>query len=605
MRTSNEMAKSVRVVVALLLIWSAAPAVAQSPNTAALVVLAIDQSEAAVPGARVVVVDRSTGSSREAESGANGVATIQALPAGGAYTISVSKAGFTAEALRDIVLRGGETASVHVRLTASGGASEVTVYGTAAGVRRDPQLGMRLDAQQVADVPVLGRKVTSLPLLNAAFRSAKGTGDLFINATYFVTGAGGRREASYAVDGATGDEPWGRQTMFATVPIAAVQEMQVLSNAFSAEFGWTSGTAVNIVTKSGANVPHGEALYEGRPGGLQKRTATTGATTIAPADVPDVLHQISGAAGGAIAADRTFLFAAGEYTRQDRTAYFASTVPPALLGGVTSYVGNYRQGLVNARVDHKLNAANTLMARFNLDRFFDNNPQDVVSGTTLPSAGRRFRRHTSTYQVNDTTVIGASLLNEARFEYQHGGPITDFDPLASSTQFTRAGTATEGESRFSHVWSHQAALSDTLSSTRGPHFLRVGGSLARHTSGGDGTEFGGAFTLGQFQINPAVRVPIDQLTIGDATRYMQTFDFGISTYTTRQWIYALFVQDSLRLRPDLTVDLGLRYDRQTFSDGKKNFEPRAGFGWHPGGDARTSVRGGYGLYATMLRANTD
>jgi carboxypeptidase family protein/TonB-dependent receptor-like protein len=594
-----------RTGIAVLLICLAAPSFAQSPNTAALVVSVTDQTGAVVPGARVVVVDGLTGSTREAASGANGTATIPALPVSGAYTISVSKPGFTSEEVHDIVLRAGETASIRVRLTPSGGASEVTVYGTAGGIRSDPQLGMRLDAQQIDDVPVLGRKVTSLPLLNAAFRSGKGTGDLFINATYFVTGAGGRREASYAVDGATGDEPWGRQTMFSTVPVGAVQEIQVLSNAFSSEFGWTSGTAVNVVTKSGTNVPHGEALYEGRPGGLQKSTATTGSTTIAPPDVPDVLHQISGAAGGAITPEKTFLFAAGDYTRQDRTAFFAPMVPPALLNGITSYVGNYRQGLVNARIDHKLNAGNTLMGRFNLDRFSDDNPQDVVSGITLPSAGRIFRRHTSSYQVNDTSIINASMLNEARFEYQHGGPITDFDPLTPSTQFFRPGVATEGESRGVRVWSDQAALSDTLSWTRGRQFLRIGGSLARHGSGGDGTEFGNAFTLGQFQINPDVTLPISQLTIGDATRYTQTFDFGVSTYTTRQWIYALFAQDSLRLRPDLTVDLGLRYDRQTFSDGKKNFEPRTGFAWHPDGDARTSVRGGYGLYATMLRANTD
>ena len=176
---------------------------------------------------------------------------------------------------------GAARATVRVRLTASGGASQVTVYGTATGVRSDPQLGMRLDAEQIEQVPVLGRKITSLPLLNAAFRSGKGTGDLFLNTFYFVSGAGGRREASYAVDGATGDEPWGRQTMFSTLPIGAVHEMTVLSSAFSAEFGWTSSTAVNVVTKAGTNVVHGEALYLGRPARWEKSSATTGSESVA------------------------------------------------------------------------------------------------------------------------------------------------------------------------------------------------------------------------------------------------------------------------------------------------------------------------------------
>src|SRR5205807_8714646 len=99
----------------------------------------------------------------------------------------------------------------------------------------------------------------------------KGTGGLFMNSVYVVTGAGGRRQADYVVGGATGDEPWGRQTMFSTIPVAAVQEMNVMSRAFSAEFGWTSSAAVNIVTKAGTNTLHGEALFLGRPGGMQAR----------------------------------------------------------------------------------------------------------------------------------------------------------------------------------------------------------------------------------------------------------------------------------------------------------------------------------------------
>ncbi len=598
------MTRHLRTAVALLLA-SALPAFAQSPNTAALVVTVVDQTGAVVSGAQVSVVNAATGAVREATSGGDGSVTLPALSINGAYKVTVAKAGFTSEDLQDVSLRAGETATVRVKLVVSGGQSEVTVYGTAEGVRSDPQLGMRVDSEQLDATPILGRKITALPLLNAAFRSGKGTGDLFINSVYFVSGAGGRREASYAIDGATGDEPWGRQTMFSTVPIGAVQEMTVLSNAFSSEFGWTSSTAVNIVTKSGTNVMHGEALYEGRPEKLQKRTATTGSTTIAPADVPDVLHQFSGSLGGALVLDKTFLFAAGDLTRQDRTAYFAGAVPAALLNGVTSWVGNYRQALLNARFDHKVNAGHTLMARVNLDRFYDNNPQDVVSGTTLPSAGRIFRRHTSSYQLNETAAAGSSVMNEARFEYQHADPITDFDPLTPSTQFTRSGVATEGESRYSHVWSRQASFSDTLSLTKGRHYLKIGGNLSRATSGGDGTEFGGAFTLGQFTINPAVAAPISQLALSNVQRYTQTFNFGVNDYTNRQWLYAVFAQDSVRVSPVLTVDLGLRYDRQTFSDGTKNVAPRVGFAWHPGGDAKTSVRGGHGLYYTMLRANTD
>jgi Carboxypeptidase regulatory-like domain/TonB dependent receptor len=603
------------------LVLAALPALAQSPNTAALVVTVIDQTGAAVPGAHVSIVNAAVGATREAMSGPDGSVTLTALSINGAYTVTVAKPGFTPTDLTDVTLRAGETATARVKLVASGGTSEVTVYGTTNGVRNDPELGTRLDATQIDEAPLLGRKISSLPLVNAAFRNAKGTGDLFMNSVYVVAGAGGRREADYIVDGATGDEPWGRQTMFSTIPVGAVQEMNIMSRAFSAEFGWTASAGVNIVTKSGSNSTHGEALFLGRPGPTEATTfsadqqcpdsistcvvpAVNGtAAGLVPPDIPDRLSQGSFAIGGAVVKDRTHYFVAGDGTMQDRTASITSPlVPPG-----TTFLGRYRQALIDGRIDHTINSTNSMMARFNLDRFYDTNPQDAVAGNVLPSAGRQFSRHSYTGQVNETAVISSSMLNEARFEFQSADPVTAFDPLTPSTQFTRAGALpfTSGESRFAHVYSRLGQLSDTLSWTRGKHYMRLGGSVSENTSGGDGTEFGSAFVLGQYTVNASSTKPIDQLALSDIQRYQQSFNLGAGTYALSQWIYNVFVQDSYRARNDLTLDLGLRYDRQTFSDGTKNVAPRLGFGWNPGGDPHTSVRGGYGLYYTMLRANTD
>ena len=610
-----------RLALAFCLLSFASAAFAQSPNTATLTVSVDDQTGGVLPGATVSVTNTATGAARTATSGPDGTVTIAALPIGGSYTISVTLEGFSPEEVRGVVLRAGETAAVRVKLVASGGTSEVTVYGTASGVRNDPELGTRLDADRIEETPLLGRKISYLPLLNAAFRPARGTGDLFLNSIYFVTGAGGRREADFVVDGASGDEPWGRQTMFSTIPVGAVQEMNIMSRAFSAEFGWTSSAGINIVTKSGSNDTHGEALFLGRPGGLQPTTfsadqqcAPSVATCVPPSsggaprplvppDIPDSLAQGSFALGGPIARDRTQYFAALDLTHQDRTAAITTPLVPA----GTTIVGNYRQALLNARVDHRFDRSNSLMARFNLDRFYDTNPQDAVSGNVLPSAGRRFTRHAWTGQVNETAVISALMLNEARLEFQNADPVTAFDPASPSTQFTRAGLVpfTSGESRFAHVHSRVAQFSDTLSWTTGRHYFRFGGSLARNVSGGDGTEFGSAFVLGQYTIIPTSTAPPDQLTLADVQRYQQSFNFGKGTYELGQWISTAFVQDSFRAGNDLTLDLGLRYDHQTFSDSNRDFAPRVGFGWNPGGDSKTSVRGGYGLYTTMLRANTD
>jgi hypothetical protein len=610
----------VRIAI-LLLMTSALPAFAQSPNTAAIVVVVTDQTGGVVPDAQVAAANRAIGDAREASSTSDGAVTFAALSLRGSYTITVAKPGFTTEEVPAVALRGGETATVRVLLVASGGQSQVTVYGTTGGVRNDAELVQRLDSERIEETPLLGRKISALPLLNAAFRNAKGTGDLFMNSVYFVTGAGGRREADFIVDGATADEFWGRQTMITTLPVSAVQEMNVMARAFSGEFGWTSSTGVNIITKSGTNTAHGDALFLGRPGGLQSTqfssaaqcppsvpscvppTTNNSATALVPPDIPDAVAQGSFAFGGAFVPDKTHYFVAADYTHQDRTAGVTTPLVPA----GTTYVGAYRQALVNARLDQQMSSTTSLMGRFNLDRFYDTNPQDAVGGNVLPSAGRQFSRHSYEGQANLTTILSGSMLNEARIAFLDADPVTAFDPLTPSTQFTRAGSVpfTSGESRFAHIYSRLGQFSDTLTWTKGAHVVRFGGNMGDHTSGGDGTEFGSAYTLGQYTVDATSTKPIDQLTLADTTRYQQSFNFGAGTYSLHEWVYALFVQDRYRVHSHLTLDLGLRYDRQTFSDGKKNIAPRVGFGWNPAGDPRTSVRGGYGLYYTELRTNND
>ena len=612
-----------------LVIASAFFCLGQSPNSATIIVTVVDQNDAVVPDANISVTNTDTGSTRDGVSGDGGSATFAGLSLTGSYKVSVTKSGFSADDINGLSLRSGETATVRVKLTVSGGKNEVTVFGTAEGVRADAQIGRSITSRRIDETPILGRKLTSVPLLNSAFRQGKGTGDLFVNQTYFITGVGSRRAATFTLDGASNDEGWGRQTGVATVPVSAVEEMTVLSNAFSAEFGWTSGPALNIVTKSGTNAFHGEGVFSYRPGSWQADTfstkgfcprsvsatcvAPTNLTTILPVDIPDKLSQISGAVGGPIVSDKTFFFIAADHTRQDRTTFLSSTLPAFLLpsDGRLDYTGHYRQTLFDGRIDHHLTSSQNLMWRFNFDTFYDDNPQDAVGGTNAPSVARRYSREAYTTQINHTAVITPNLLNEARFAYLHGDPVTKWESKTLSTIYTRgAGNSavpfTIGQSRLSDLHGKQYQFSDTLSWTTGRNYFRFGGSVIRHRSGGTGNE-PGALTLGTFTFltTNAARntLPFDQLTLADVQNYQQPINFGISSYDLGQWLITGFVQDKIQVSHDLTLDLGLRYDRQTLTDAKKNFEPRIGFGWNPGGDARTAIRGGYGMYYTQIRTN--
>ena len=188
-----------------------------------------------------------------------------------------------------------------------------------------------------------------------------------------------------------------------------------------------------------------------------------------------------------------------------------------------------------------------------------------------------------------------------------GDPVTKWESQVPSTTYTRGGAVpfTIGQSRAANLFGRQAQFSDTLSWTKGKHYLRMGGSIIHHHSGGFGSEPGTAL-LGTFTFvstGPRATLPFDQLLITDVQNYVQPINFGISTYDLKQWLVSGFVQDSFHVHRDLNLELGLRYDRQTLTDAKKNFEPRIGFGWHPGGSARTSIRGGYGMYYTQIRSN--
>lgn len=563
---------------------------AQSLDIAAVRGQVVDRNGAAVTGTDVVVVNELTGLRRETHTDDNGYYTIGGLPLTGRYKLAVSKPGFASEELTGIELRAGETATFYITLNPQGSHSEITVFGTTEGVRSDsPQLGARLDLQKIDNTPVFGRKITSLPLLNSAVRPARGTGDLFLNNTLFVINGSGRRQTSFTIDGSTGDDAWGRQTIFTNIPLSAIQEFTVLTDGFSAEYGRTTGSVINVVTKTGTNDYHGDLLGLWRPPGIQARNP------LAIRRTADRLAQVSGAVSGPIVRDRAHFFVSAEHSHQNRDATITSPLAPG------EFTGRMRQWLFISRLDHQINPDNLLMGRFNLDRLSDTNPADAVGGLALPSAARSFHRRTYSAQISEVAVLGPRIINEARFQYQLGSPITEFEPANLSTQFVRPGLATEGESRSATLTNHQHQFADTVSITRGRHDLKLGGDVIHSSSGGNGQEFGGGFVLGQFTLKPGVSTPIANLTVNDVQRFVQSF--GNASYNVKEWLWSTFAQDNIRVRKDLTVNLGLRYERQTFTDDDNNVSPRVGFAYNLLGDSRTVLRGGYGIYYSEIRAN--
>ena len=142
------------------------------------------------------------------------------------------------------------------------------------------------------ETPLLNRRITYLPLLNAANRQAINQGDVFMNEDMFTTNGAGRRQTWFEIDGANGNDSWGRQTLFSNIPLLAVQEMTILNNGFSAEYGASTGSAVNIITKSGGSQYHGEFLELWRPSALS--AALSGFTAANGASGNDIVNDALG-----------------------------------------------------------------------------------------------------------------------------------------------------------------------------------------------------------------------------------------------------------------------------------------------------------------------
>jgi carboxypeptidase family protein len=596
-----------RRCILLALVFSAISLAAQTPDTATLRGQVLDQTRAAVSGADVKLTNTQLGAERSTRTDSSGRFSFTGVPVG-TYTLTAHKDQFT-DLRRELTLVGGTAADVQLQLSISEVKTEIVVTGAAGEVRADmPQLGDRLGSEQLQELPLLSSRITFLPLVNAANRPAINQGDIFVNQLLFTTNGSGRRQTAWVVDGANGNDSWGRQTIFSNIPRVAVGEMTVLENAFSSEYGATTGGVVNIVTKTGTKNYHGDLIGLWRPDDTSAKLSGFTATSAANGNqvVSDSLGQLSAALSGPVPhTENTQFFFGGEYTRQNRGSAVTSPVAPGV------FVGHYAGWMTFLRLDHHINQKNDAFLRANTDSFHDTNPNGAVGGNSLPTVDRIFRRRTYSLELGETALLSSTLVNNVRGQFQLASPITQFDPVVFGTQFvvpiTGSGTFTSGTSQSALLLNHQFGVSDTLAATRGRHQLKFGTDVLHAHNGGNSKEFGGPIFLGQLTYKAcalgvaACQSPTFLNNIANVASYTQSY--GNGNYTVDDTLWSLFAQDDFRLRPDLTLNLGIRYEQQTFTDSRKNFAPRVGFAYDWLQHHNTIIRGGFGIYYAQVVDN--
>ncbi len=584
---------------------------AQTPDTATLTGQVFDSAHAAIPSATVTVTNRLTGFRRTVQTGPQGSFSLVGLPVADTYDIEATRDGFAPAHLGHVELAGGSTATVTVTLNVSPASVIITTTGTTTDVRTDqPQLGNHLSSELIDKMPLLNRRITFLPLLNAANRPAINQGDIFMNQNLITTNGAGRRQAWFEVDGANAIDGWGRQTIFTNIPESAVEEMNVLTSAFSAEYGGSTGSVINIVTKSGGDKFHGDVLGLYRPSASEAKLSgfTTSNATSGNDISNDTLDQVAASLGGKLLKhDPTYFFAAGEFTQQNRASPVTSPLAPG------NFIGHYRDFMGLLRIDRQMSANNNAFLRLNVDNFYDTNPNGIVGGSSLPTVARTFRRKTYTTELGDTAALSSKLVNNLRVQFQLASPITEFDPAVYSTQFVvpiaGAATFTSGTSQSALLMNRQFEVSETLSATLGKHQLAVGGNWVYSHTGGNSKEFGGPVYLGSFTYKTCsftvavCESPTYLNNIANVQSYTQSY--GNAAYTVSDNLFAVFAQDDFHATRKLTLNLGLRYEQQTFTDARLNFGPRVGFVYDPRGTGETVIRGGFGMYYSQIVDNSQ
>jgi hypothetical protein len=606
-------ASLVRVLgVALVLLVGSPAAWAQATATTGQIEgIVTDSTGAALADATLTARNLDTGFERRTTSEPSGLFRLMLLPLG-RYELQVELPGFATRQRSDLHLRVGETVTVDLSLQVAAQA-EVTVKDTAPAVEVARSLpAATLDERAIATLPINGRRFEDFVFLTP------GTVPDPVNGRPVIGGQRGIH-AAYVVDGASYDNPFfggirggERASVIYTISEEAIREFQVTNAGYAAEFGRSGGGIVNAVTKSGTNEFHGGAFWYFRNESL----TADDPYGRHPTDFSQ--HQFGASLGGPIRKDRVHFLAVYDQQIQRLPFTVKFNRDPTGIPGFEGKQGRFIQTndvwTALLRVDWRLNDANNLSVRYNWSRNLGKNglsfgvTDEAVEGSSL----EKDVTHTAVTQLS--TVLSATSMNEARFEFSQEDrprePNTR-DPTVVVFGLGSIGRATflparENDERFQVVdnftWLHgrhayRCGADLNFSHTRQPFFLFLSGGLYLFGSVEDYLETINGGGQGWFG-------------------YLQSF--GRPSVDLRQQEYAFYAQDTWKVRKDLTLHYGIRYEAQIepqpdapnpdlsgsdrIPSDTNNVAPRLGLSWDPWKDGRGVVRMNAGLFYSRTQA---
>ena len=612
---SRGLKKIVRIALfALGLSLTAHRALAQETiNYASVSGRVTDPQGAIVPGATVTARQTETNLTVEAVTDAGGRFRFPYLKVG-PYAVTIHLEGF-ADVTRTLNLTIGSAFELPVALTVAGVASDVTVTGDVPVIETArSQIAGTVSQAEVQTVPMNGRNFLDLALLIPGVSPTNtGSTQLFAE-TSAVPGqgvsVGSQRNFSnsFIVDGlSANDDAAGLSGM--PYGVDAVDQFQVVTSGGQAELGRALGGYINVLTKSGTNVAHGNAYGYFRddrfnaPNALLEDQQRAGAN-ISTTTLPMHQNQYGASVGGPMVKDRTFFFTNVEQRQLDQTGLV--TVGQASIDAINAKLGSVgypgaqvttgiypnpvRSTNVLGKIDHQISGRDQFGIRYSLYDVTSDNSRGA-GGINAPSASAALDNIDQGMAVSNTMTLSSRTVNETRAQISRGdlkAPSTD--PIGPSVSI--AGVATFGTFSSSPTLrlNTMYEVVDNISHQRGAHALRAGVDFLYNddTIANPGA-VRGAYT---FQSMAA-------FLAGAYNNAGYSQAFGRTTVSQKNPNLGVYVQDEWKITPSVTLNAGLRYDLQfleTIDTDTNNVSPRLGFAWSPTESRRTIVRGSAGLF---------
>ena len=598
-----------------------------------------DPSGAPIAGAKVTAANQDTGVSRSITTENDGRFRFNVLP--GRYSLTAEATGFKKENITDMVLTVGMHFDKDISLTVGNVQDAVTVTGEVPPVDTTKgDVSGVVTQQQIDALPVNTRQTLNLALLMPG--TTQDASRTFYNNVEI--GGGGRFYANgFTVDGVT--NTWAEQgEPRQNFPQGAIQEFRVNTTQFKAEQGLAMGGVVNMVTKSGANIWHGELFEYWRNASLNHDNKFQEAALLQLGNTgkaPFNRNQFGGDVGGPIIKNRTHFYAAYERTEVDDSfTIFAAAAHNLYSANEGVFDKPSYDQMFNLRGDHQINNNQHIFGRYSQEW---NKQTWQGCGNTAESNcyDGLIPRHA--FVGGHTWTPTATIVNDFRFQYgfssyllgPSGQPIfTELGSFPATRLALLQPVYSFPSFRYGQGYGElgierRTEFKDDLTWVKGNHALKFGFDYSYIPFADDQvTNFQGTWTFGTDQLfNPK-----DPSTIANLKSPIQFTAAVPGQYTSVPISqYAAYIQDDWRIRPDLTLNIGLRWDKEVGSYNEsvdpnsfrnpatgapitipflgnpadrgesKNFGPRFGFAWNVRGTNKNVVRGGYGLYYNNIQ----